>query len=934
MCKFDLLKSSQTFTKIGFIALQSNKHHLLFLLLLLVSAFSALAQEDQLIALPIKAEPDSIMAPLYPVVVQRDTTMVDSTEAGSASGKQTLLLDKIKYKAKDSIILSQRNQKIYLYNEAEILYQDTELKAGIIIMDYIKNEVYAGRIKDSLGNYSQLPNFKQAESVVIPDSIRFNFDTKKALIWNSRTEQQAGAGQLGSENMKVYAEITKKENDSVYFLSEAKITTAQDTINPDYYIRVRKAKFVPGKKMIAGLSNIYIADVPTPIGLPFAYFPLAVGRSAGLLMPSIGNDPNRGYFLQNGGYYLPISDYVDLTLTGDYYTNGSYGFRGQSVYAKRYRYRGNVNFRFENLVNSQKGFSDFSRSSNWNIQVSHSQDQKASPNSRFSASVNLGSSQYYQNSLNQVNTANRLNNTLSSSLSYSKTFPAYPSVNMSVTATHSQLTSETATADGRDNITMTLPTFQASMERIFPFAKREGIKKGIIQNINLQYNVNARNTLTTNDEDFLKSEMFDNAKVGAKHSIPISTNFKVAKFFSVTVGGSYEDVWALETFNQRFVAGEGTDRGMVVRDTIGGFDRYNQYNLSASVGTTVYGTFNFGEDKKIQAIRHVMRPSLSYGYAPSFDQYYDEYFDLDKQEYVQYSRFDGTLNGAPRLGKSNSISFSLANTLEAKVTDKDSTATEPKKIPILSNFNIATAYNLEADSLRLSPISVNGGTSILDSKMSINFSASLDPYAIDNNGRRIDTWNIDNGGSLLRLTRANLNISYSISSEMFGRKDEEEEEEEEVSEFDYVAQSGGRDDDLFGRTDDFNSLDDRDRKNESDIENPVYGTKIPWDFRLAYSASYNNNNRQGELTNHSLMFSGNIELSPRWKIRGNSSYDFVNNGFGLTSLGFERNLKSFDMRFNWTPFGRYRQLNFFIGISASILKDLKWENRSQPPINR
>ena len=934
MCKFDLLKSSQTFTKIGFIALQSNKHHLLFLLLLLVSAFSALAQEDQLIALPIKAEPDSIMAPLYPVVVQRDTTMVDSTEAGSASGKQTLLLDKIKYKAKDSIILSQRNQKIYLYNEAEILYQDTELKAGIIIMDYIKNEVYAGRIKDSLGNYSQLPNFKQAESVVIPDSIRFNFDTKKALIWNSRTEQQAGAGQLGSENMKVYAEITKKENDSVYFLSEAKITTAQDTINPDYYIRVRKAKFVPGKKMIAGLSNIYIADVPTPIGLPFAYFPLAVGRSAGLLMPSIGNDPNRGYFLQNGGYYLPISDYVDLTLTGDYYTNGSYGFRGQSVYAKRYRYRGNVNFRFENLVNSQKGFSDFSRSSNWNIQVSHSQDQKASPNSRFSASVNLGSSQYYQNSLNQVNTANRLNNTLSSSLSYSKTFPAYPSVNMSVTATHSQLTSETATADGRDNITMTLPTFQASMERIFPFAKREGIKKGIIQNINLQYNVNARNTLTTNDEDFLKSEMFDNAKVGAKHSIPISTNFKVAKFFSVTVGGSYEDVWALETFNQRFVAGEGTDRGMVVRDTIGGFDRYNQYNLSASVGTTVYGTFNFGEDKKIQAIRHVMRPSLSYGYAPSFDQYYDEYFDLDKQEYVQYSRFDGTLNGAPRLGKSNSISFSLANTLEAKVTDKDSTATEPKKIPILSNFNIATAYNLEADSLRLSPISVNGGTSILDSKMSINFSASLDPYAIDNNGRRIDTWNIDNGGSLLRLTRANLNISYSISSEMFGRKDEEEEEEEEVSEFDYVAQSGGRDDDLFGRTDDFNSLDDRDRKNESDIENPVYGTKIPWDFRLAYSASYNNNNRQGELTNHSLMFSGNIELSPRWKIRGNSSYDFVNNGFGLTSLGFERNLKSFDMRFNWTPFGRYRQWNFFIGISASILKDLKWENRSQPPINR
>lgn len=916
--------------------MQSNKHHLLLLLLLLVSAFSAFSQEDKLIPLPIKAEPDSIIAPLYPVITERDSTSIDSSQVASGNTKPTVLVDIINYKAKDSIILSQKDQKIYLYNEAEILYQDTELKAGIIIMDYVKNEVYAGRIKDSLGNYSQLPYFKQAESVVIPDSIRFNFDTKKALIWNSRTEQQAGAGQLGSDNMKVYAEITKKENDSVYFLSEAKITTAQDTINPDYYIRVRKAKFVPGKKMIAGLSNIYIADVPTPIGLPFAYFPLAVGRSAGLLMPSIGNDPNRGYFLQNGGYYVPISDYVDLTLTGDYYTNGSYGFRGQSVYAKRYRYRGNVNFRFENLVNSQKGFSDFSRSSNWNLQISHSQDQKASPNSRFSASVNLGSSQYYQNSLNQVNTANRLNNTLSSSLSYSKTFPAYPSVNMSLTATHNQLTSETATADGRDNITMTLPTFQASMERIFPFAKREGIKKGIIQNINMQYNVNARNTLTTNDEDFLKSEMFDNARVGARHTIPISTNFKVAKFFSVTMGGSYEDVWALETFNQRFVAGEGTERGSVVRDTISGFDRYNQYNLNASVGTTVYGTFNFGEDKKIQAIRHVMRPTISYGYAPSFDQFYDEYFDLDKQEFVQYSRFEGTLNGAPRLGKSNSISFALANVLEAKVRDKDSSATEPKKIPILSNFNISSAYNLEADSLRLSPLGINGGTSILDSKMSINFSATLDPYAIDNSGRRIDTWNIDNGGSLFRLTRANVNISYSINSDMFGRKDDDEEEEEEEDEYDYVAQSGGRDDDLFGRADDFNNLDNRDpdRKDESDIDNPAYAAKIPWDFRLAYSASYNNSNRQGELTNHSIMFSGNIELSPRWKLRGNSSYDFVNKGFGLTSLGFQRNLKSFDMSFNWTPFGRFRQWNFFIGISASILKDLKWENRSQPPIVR
>ena len=912
----DSYQDGQTFTKIGYIALQSNKHHLLFLLLLFIGTLLLSAQEDNVIQLPLKIEKDTIIAPLFPDPALKDGIAIDSTQNDSTRAKPSLLLGELKYKAKDYVKLSQKDQKIYLYNEAEIYYQDTELKAGIIIMDYVKNEVYAGRIKDSLGNYSQTPYFKQGDNVVIPDSIRFNFDTKKALIWNSRTEQQAGIGSLGSDAMKVYAEITKKENDSVYFLHEGKLTTSKDTINPDYYIRIRKAKFVPKKKVIAGFSNLYIADVPTPIAMPFAYFPLTVGRTAGLMMPTYGNDPNRGYFLQNGGYYFPVSDYLDLTVTGDFYTNGSYGFRTQSIYTKRYRYRGNINFRYENLVTSQKGFSDYSRNTIYNIQISHSQDTKASPNSRFSASVNLGSSSYYQNSLLQRNLPNTQNNTLSSSISYSKTFPAYPSVNMSLTMTHSQNTRT-------ERIDMTLPTLQASMERIFPFAKREGIKKGALQNINFQYDLNARNSLTTNDDDFLTGRMFDNARVGAKHRIPISTNFKIAKFFSVSVGGNYEDVWTLETFGKRF----DTEENKVITDTVSGFDRYNKYSLSASIGTTLYGTFDFGEDKKIQAIRHVMRPSLSYGYAPSFDQFYDEYIDGNAQV-VQYSRFQGTLNGAPSLGKSNSLSFSLANTLEAKVRDKDSTATEAKKVPILSNFNISTGYNLEADSLKLSPLNINGGTSILDRKMSINFSAGLDPYAIDNNGRRINTFNINNGGSLLRLTRANVNVGYSISNETFGKKSEEDKDKKN-GEYDYVAQSGGRDDDLFGRADDFNE-DKRDDKGTENVENPIYATKIPWDFRLAYSASYSNSARQNEFSSHSLMFSGDISLSPRWKVGGSSGYDFKNKGFTLTQLRFERDLKSFTMRFTWSPFGRYERWYFFIGIKSSILSDLKWENRSQP----
>ncbi len=897
--------------------MQPNKHLLVFLFVLLCGNATLSAQEDRITPLPIKVANDSIKAPLLPANILNDSIKVDTIEVDTVPKKQSMLLDKIRYKAKDYVKMSQKDNKIYLYDEAEIYYQDTELTAGIIVMDYVKNEVYAGRMKDSLGNYSQLPFFKQGDNEVRPDSIRFNFDTQKALIWNSRTEQQAGLGQLGADAMKVYAEVTKKENDSVYFLSEGKLTTSKDTVDPDYYIRVRKAKFVPKKKIIAGYSNMYIVDVPTPIALPFAYFPLTTGRVAGILFPTFGNDPRRGYFIQNGGYYLPISDYVDLSLTGDFYTNGSYGFRGQSIYSKRYKFKGNISFSYENLIQSQKGFDDYNRTSNYNIRISHTQDTKASPNSRFSASVNLGSSQFYTNSLNQVNRNNTQTNTFASSISYSKTFPAYPSVNTSLTLSHTQ-NSRTQT------INMSLPTFQASMERIFPFAKRDGVKKGIIQNINFQYDANAQNSITTTEEDFFTSKMFDDARVGARHRIPIGTNFKVAKYFSVSLSGSYEDVWTLETIRREYDA----DLDRVVTDTIPGFDRFNRYSMGASIGTTLYGTWNFGDNKKIQAIRHVMRPSVSYSYTPSFEKFYETYIDGDGED-VQYTPYETSLYGRPSLNRGSAISFSLQNTLEAKVRDRDSTATEPKKVSILSNLSLSTSYNFEADSLKLSPISLSGATEIIKN-VPINFAASFDPYAIDNNGRRINTLNIKNGGGLARLTSARFNTGFSLNSEMFqkgGAKKKDGKEKEQSPDYGANpfeiegAQTGDR---HFNRNED----------SANDEEIPLYNNNLPWDARFTYVATYNNNNRQKELTNHSLMFSGNIQLSPKWEVGFNSGYDLKNKGFADTRFAFKRDLGSFKLSFDWTPFGRFERWYFFVGIKSSILSDLKWENRSQPFSNR
>jgi len=384
---------------------------------------------------------------------------LDSIALDSIPKKQPILLDQIRYNAIDTIKRVKKEHKIVLYNRANLYYQDTELKAGIIEMDYMAGEVYAGRIRNAEGELEQLPEFKQGENIILPDSIRFNFNTQKALIWNSRSDQ----GGLGGENMNLLANYTKKENDSVFFLKDIRLTSSQTPEDPDYYIRIKKAKFVPQKKMIAGFSNLYLMDIPTPIALPFAYFPMTQGRSAGLIMPSFGSDPNRGYFLQNAGYYVPINQYSDLYLTGDIYANGSWGFRSQSVYNKRYKYSGNFNFRYENLVTSQKGFDDYSKSSIYNIQFSHSQDSKANPASRFSASVNLGSSSYFRNSLNRSNLPNTQNNNLSSSINYSKTFPEYPRVDLSLTASHNQNTNT-------QEINLTLPTMQASVERIYPFA--------------------------------------------------------------------------------------------------------------------------------------------------------------------------------------------------------------------------------------------------------------------------------------------------------------------------------------------------------------------------------------------------------------------------------------------------------------------------------
>ena len=833
--------------------------------------------------------------------------------------KKPILLDKVKYTAKDCVYINRKDNKLILYNEAELYYQDIELRAGIIILDYKTNEVNAGRIEiDS--TLVQFPYFKQANNEVNPDSIRFNFDTQKALIWNSKS---------GQNGMDVYAAITKKQNDSVYFIKDARVSTAGELIGGDegegidYYFKVRKGKIVPGGKIITGFTNMFIADVPTPVAIPFAFFPTTQDKESGFIIPSINDSNLRGYAVQNGGYYLALSEYFDLSLLGDYYTNGSYGFRGDSKYRKRYKYNGSFSFRYENLIDNARGLPEYSKSTVFNVRWNHSKDPKSSPNSTFSASVNFGSSDYFRQSVNQLNTPNFLNNNLSSSISYSKSFPEYPRVNVSLTTAMSQNSQSKA-------VNLTLPTLQTTMERIFPFKPKNGTAKGFFQNINFQYAGRAENRIITTEEKLFGPMMFDNAKYGMKHTIPLSTNFKLLKYLSVSTSANYNEVW---TQNMIKYNDFDIETNSIKKDTINKIGAFREYSFSASMGTTIYGTVNFGEDKKIQSIRHTIRPTISYSNRPSFEQYYDTYIIDADGNTAEYTRYQNSLFGVPGRNLSNSMSIGLNNNFEAKVrNDKDSTSNELKKVVLLNNFNISTAHNFAADSLRWTPIRMGSGFSLLKDKMNINFGATFDPYTLNENNIRINTYNILNGGGLLRLTSANINMNYSITSNELKGKENEEDNEEKSQSYNMIesTSSGGRDDDLFGRAEDFS-----DRRMNAENDKPVpkypsYRTEIPWDLTFAYSLTYNNNRRQRDFTNNSLMFSGNIELTPKWEVGLSSGYDFKGKGFTYTQLRFNRDLNSWRLNFSWVPFSDRSSWNFFIGIKSGLLSDIKYEKQSLP----
>ncbi len=842
---------------------------------------------------------------------------VDSTKTDSIIKSKEAIQYDILHNAQDYTIQNAKNKTITLYNEAEVDYGDINLKAGKIIIDYKNNTVYATGIKDSTG-YVQRPIFKQGNQESEQDSILYNFKSEKALIYGIKTVQG---------EMITYGEKTKRINDSTVYMSKLRFTTSKKKI-PDYYIATNKAKLVPGKKIIVGGSNLVLADVPTPLYLPFAYFPLTQGRTSGFIIPTWGENNQQGFFLQNGGYYFALNDYFDLELTGDIYSNGSWAINANSAYKKRYKYSGRLSFRYQNLTNGIKGFSDFSKSANYNISWNHRQDPKTSPNSNLSAQVNISSSsQFFRQSLNQIDQSQQFNNSFNSSISYYKKFVGTP-FNTTVTLSHQQ-------NSNNESVTMTLPSVQINMDRIYPFAGKGGVKKNAIQRIGTNYNVKGRLDINTTEDDFLTSKMFEGSKSGIEHSISATTNMKAFKYFTLTPVFNYRDVWYFSKINKRYdtsIPDEANDNlGTIVNDTISGFNRFNSYNFGTSLSTVIYGNFEFSKGR-LKALRHTITPTVTWNYTPDLASKHQLTVPRSDEpdDFLTYTQFEGGIFGQPTGGIQNRLTFAVNNKLEAKVKPKDEDSDEKdRKVTLINNLNFSTTYNIAADSLRWSNVNFNMGVPLFKNKMILNFTGTLNPYQVTENGVQINKFN----KGIFRLENLALTTGYAFSSKDFEKKDDSEKEDDNNN------NDGNNLPDVLGSNVNPNrgfanraSSGKKGKQEEKTAD--LYRNKMPWNLSFNYSVIYNNNgfNFSG-IRNHVTSFNGSIDLTPKWKLGVNSGYSFTDGAFTNATFNFSRDLDSWRFNFNWTPFGRFTSYYFFIGIKSSMLSDLKWD-KNQPPDRR
>lgn len=801
---------------------------------------------------------------------------------------QTMSLDvPVYYEATDSMLFDFVNQKIYLYGNAHIIYENIQLWSDFVELDVEKNEVLAFGITDSLGKVQGKPVFKEGEEEFNADTIRYNFDTKKGIIKQVVTT---------FEESFLHGGKTKMHPNRHIHLVDGKFTTC-DLDHPHYYFKISRAIVIPDDKIVSGPVYLVIEDVPTPLGLPFVFFPNTKGGSSGILVPEFGEEANRGFFLRNGGYYFAINEKVDLSVLGDIYSRGSYGIGLQSNYRVRYKFHGNLNFKYNKNVFGYRGIDNFESQSLYAFRWRFVQDAKARPNSNFSADVNISSSAFDR--YNSYSANNFMTNTKQSSISYSNSLPNTP-FNLTTAIRHSQ--------NNRDqSVNMTLPDVTLSSARIFPLQRRTAVGASKwYEKIGFTYTMNMTNQVDVHEDSIFNITM-DNLRNGVSHRIPISTSIPFLKHTTLTPTLNYRERWYFRTLEQNWVYSDPDNpEGYLAKIYRNEFSRVWDGSASVNWNTQIYGTFQY-RGKHLKALRHVMSPSVSFSYLPDFGHerfdYYDDYsriqYNANTGQYDTvsyfYSRFESAPYGTPQRGGAGSLNFNLGNNLEAKIRDTQDTVTGEKKIRILESLNFSTNYNIMADSLKWAPVSMSGRTRI--NFLNINFAAVFDPYAIEESpyggaGMRVNRAEFLDSGNPFRLTSANVNLGFSLNSRRSPAK--------EITETQMQS--------LYGYPEHYVDFD------------------IPWNVRINYSLRYSKPYFESNIV-QTVNFSGDFNLTPKWKISFTSGYDIKNRKASYTTIDIYRDLHCWEASVHIVPFGSHRSYMFQINVKADMLKDLKIAKR-------
>ena len=884
---------------------------------------------DSLFAEPKSAEPDTTLMDSLALAIYHHNKLVDdSIRLDSINRAKSTGVDApVKFAAEDSMVYRASDKLAFLYGNSNVTYQNMNLASADITMNMDSSLVHATGARDTAGTLQGRPVFKMGDTQYDSDTIAFNFKTKKGFINNVYTEQEDGF---------LTSQRSKRNEKGELFLEHGRYTTC-DAEHPDFYIALSRAKVRPGKDVVFGPAYLVVADVPLPLAVPYGFFPFSKSYSSGFIMPSYGDESARGFYLRDGGYYFAINDKFDLKLLGEIYTKGSWGVSAASNYRKRYKYSGSFFFSYQDTKNGDKGMPDFTEQESFKIQWSHRQDSKANPFSTLSASVNFATSSYERNNLNSMyNPQSMTQSTRTSSVSWSTTFS---SLGMTISGTSN------LSQNMRDStVAITLPDLNISVSRFYPFKRKRMVgKERWYEKISMSYTGSLRNSIETKEDQILKSNLVKDWRNGMQHTIPINANFTLFNYININPSINFTD----RMYTNKVMQHWDEQTQTAVRDTTYGF--YNVYNwsMSVSASTKLYGFWVpsrkiFGD--KIQAIRHVITPQISYNYAPDFSSkrygYYETYQKTDAQGNVtleEYSPYSGSLFGVPGRGRTGSISMSLSNNIEMKVkSDKDSTGF--KKLSIIDELGANMSYNMAAKEKKWSDLSMN-----IRLKWWKNYTFNMNAvfatyaYELDKNGNPYVGNHTEWGkGRFGRFQGMSQNISYTLNPEklkkLFGKSKEENTENKDDG--DDTGVETNVDDDMMKAQ---HGAKKKSATMAETDENGYMKFSMPWSITFGYGITMRENTsgkfnkktmRYPYKFTQTLNFSGNIRISDGWNISFSSGYDFEEHDMSMTTASLQRDLHCFSMSCS-VVLAPYTSYNFSFRCNASTLTDaLKYDKRS------